>query len=132
MKKDHWLSEDEELQDVKVDWVNFSGRVLRVLLVTDKRRKVVSEESFRRLLNQEFGKSKILSKFYSITVDGQQFKLSGQGLGHGVGLCQWGARGMAQYGFGYPEILKHYFQGTSLAGNYGRSPSVEKSPTAKP
>jgi stage II sporulation protein D len=132
MQNDHWLGEDEELQDVKVDWVNFSGRVQRVLLVTDQRTKVVPEESFRRLLNQEFGKAKILSKFYSISVDGQQFKLSGKGLGHGVGLCQWGARGMAQYGFGYPEILRHYFQGTSLAYHYGRSVSVENTPTSTP
>jgi stage II sporulation protein D len=132
LKKEHWLGEDEELQDVKVAAVNLSGRVQRILLATDKRSKVVSEESFRRLLNQEFGRAKILSKFYSISVEGQQFKLSGKGLGHGVGLCQWGARGMAQYGFGYPEILKHYFQGTSLAGNYGRSASSENSPTLTP
>jgi stage II sporulation protein D len=132
MKNEHWLGESEELQDVKVDWVNFSGRVQRILLVTNERTKVVSEESFRRLLNQDFGKAKILSKFYTIFVDGQQFKLTGKGLGHGVGLCQWGARGMAQYGFGYPEILKHYFQGTSLAGHYGRSASAENSPTTTP
>jgi Sporulation protein and related proteins len=32
-----------------------------------------------------------------------------------VGLSQWGARGMAEAGFGYREILGHYFPGTSLS-----------------
>jgi len=40
---------------------------------------------------------------------GDRFVLYGQGWGHGVGLCQWGARGMAQRGASYKEILKHYF-----------------------
>jgi stage II sporulation protein D len=132
MKAEHWMGETEELQDVKVDMVNFSGRVQRILLVTNQRTRTVPEESFRRLLNQEFGKTKILSKFYEIEVDGQQFKLSGKGLGHGVGLCQWGARGMAQHGFGYPEILRHYFQGTSLAEHYGNSRASGNSPTSTP
>ncbi len=132
MALEHWLRDGEELQDVQVDGVNFSGRVQRILLVTNQRSRVVPEESFRRLLNQEFGKSKILSKYYDIEVDGQQFKLSGKGLGHGVGLCQWGARGMAQHGFAYPEILKHYFQGTSVAERYGRSRSDTNSPTSTP
>ena len=35
--------------------------------------------------------------------------LDGRGHGHGVGLCQWGARGMAQAGAGPLEILAHYY-----------------------
>ena len=38
----------------------------------------------------------------------------GSGAGHGVGLCQWGARGMANDGMGYLAILNKYFPGTSL------------------
>lgn len=36
-------------------------------------------------------------------------RFSGTGWGHGVGLCQWGAEGMGQQGFGYREILAHYY-----------------------
>lgn len=39
----------------------------------------------------------------------------GRGAGHGVGLSQWGAKGMAERGYGYREILGHYFPGTLLS-----------------
>lgn len=42
-------------------------------------------------------------------------ELMGTGFGHGVGLCQWGARGMAQEGYSYREILEHYYRGTRLS-----------------
>lgn len=42
------------------------------------------------------------------------FTLVGRGWGHGVGMCQWGAIGMARAGFGYQEILARYFQGAQV------------------
>ena len=39
----------------------------------------------------------------------------GRGLGHGVGLSQWGAKGLAERGYDYREILGHYYPGTVLA-----------------
>lgn len=36
------------------------------------------------------------------------------GSGHGVGMSQYGANGMAKEGFGYKEILKHYYSGTEV------------------
>ena len=42
------------------------------------------------------------------------FSFRGRGWGHGVGLCQWGARGMAAHGMGYREILGHYYPDTRL------------------
>jgi len=45
--------------------------------------------------------------------DGRTF--TGRGLGHGVGLSQWGARGLAQKGYNYREILGYYYPGTVLA-----------------
>jgi stage II sporulation protein D len=42
------------------------------------------------------------------------FTFSGRGWGHGVGLCQVGAYGMALAGAEYKEILKKYYQGTKL------------------
>jgi len=40
---------------------------------------------------------------------------SGRGWGHGVGLCQVGAYGMAVRGHGYREILRHYYSGVHVA-----------------
>jgi stage II sporulation protein D len=42
------------------------------------------------------------------------FVFTGKGWGHGVGLCQVGAFGMAQAGSGYEQILKHYYTDISL------------------
>ena len=42
------------------------------------------------------------------------FVLSGRGFGHGLGMSQWGAQGMAQAGYNFEEILLHYFPGTYL------------------
>ncbi len=39
---------------------------------------------------------------------------TGGGWGHGVGLCQVGAYGMASAGYTYEEILLHYYTGTEL------------------
>lgn len=38
----------------------------------------------------------------------------GGGYGHGFGLCQYGAKGMADRGYSFQEILQHYYQGVSL------------------
>ncbi|MBV8602519.1 MAG: SpoIID/LytB domain-containing protein [Candidatus Eremiobacteraeota bacterium] len=56
----------------------------------------------------------------SLTVQGDPSQaatalvLEGSGLGHGVGLCQWGARGMAQQGFSARDILSFFFPGTQI------------------
>lgn len=42
------------------------------------------------------------------------FTIAGSGLGHGVGLCQWGAKGMALAGNSAAEIVAFYFPGTQL------------------
>lgn len=42
------------------------------------------------------------------------YRFVGKGYGHGVGMSQWGARGMAEAGFTYDQILTHYFKGTEL------------------
>lgn len=43
-----------------------------------------------------------------------QYLFAGMGHGHGVGMSQSGARGMAEKGFTYTEILEHYFTGISV------------------
>ena len=44
----------------------------------------------------------------------QCYAINGGGYGHGVGMSQWGARGMAESGFTYDQILKHYFTNITL------------------
>jgi stage II sporulation protein D len=38
----------------------------------------------------------------------------GQGFGHGVGMSQWGAHGLAQQGADFRQILNHYYRGAEI------------------
>ena len=43
------------------------------------------------------------------------FTLTGHGWGHGIGMSQYGALGYAEHGWGYKQMLEHYFTGTHVA-----------------
>ncbi len=47
-------------------------------------------------------------------------EITGSGSGHGLGMSQYGARGMAEEGYKYQDILKYYYSGVELVGDYGR------------
>ena len=47
------------------------------------------------------------------------FTIDGKGYGHGVGMSQWGAQGMAVYGYSFEEILKYYYNGIDIEGVEG-------------
>jgi stage II sporulation protein D len=69
--------------------------------------------TYERLLNDD-------RELTSLRITGYRYKLPprfifwGKGFGHGVGLSQWGAQGMALKGANYEVILKHYYQGIAL------------------
>lgn len=42
------------------------------------------------------------------------FKFSGKGFGHGLGLSQWGTKGMADKGYDYKAILQHYYRNSII------------------
>jgi stage II sporulation protein D len=42
----------------------------------------------------------------------------GHGNGHGVGMCQTGAIGMARQGYSYEDILTHYYPGVNIVKSY--------------
>ena len=46
------------------------------------------------------------------------FYFEGTGWGHGIGMSQYGAKGMAEAGYNYSVILRHYFPGTNLENAY--------------
>lgn len=61
------------------------------------------------------------SKTYSATLSGgdaNSFVFSGEGWGHGVGMSQYGAKGMAEAGFSYKDILTHFYTGVTLQKAY--------------
>jgi stage II sporulation protein D len=70
----------------------------------------LSLDQFRKLFSREG----LRGAFFRLFVRGDEAVAEGKGLGHGVGLCQYGAQGMALQGHSFEEILKHYYTGIEL------------------
>jgi len=79
-----------------------------------------SEYNVRRFLAKKFLFSSAITITPVETIDGipQSFEFNGAGWGHGVGLCQIGALGMALNNFPTNEILFHYYPGSALIKIY--------------
>jgi stage II sporulation protein D len=65
-------------------------------------------------LRQAIGVNRLPSLLFSTQAAGDGVVLEGTGYGHGVGLCQHGANGMAQASHSYDAILKHYYRGIEI------------------
>ncbi len=99
------------LTGISIDEASPSGRVIRLTFIGAEGSKTVSRESCRTTI----GTDKLYSQNFTVTVseDGV-YTFEGKGYGHGVGMSQWGAYGMALAGFSYEDILTHYFTGIEL------------------
>ena len=57
----------------------------------------------------------------------------GQGYGHGVGMSQWGAHGLAEQGVDFRSILRHYYRGAEVVPfRTLRNPSLARMPSPRP
>jgi len=63
-------------------------------------------------------KFRLKSTWFDVYLEGDYIVLKGHGFGHGVGLCQEGAMGMAKQGYSYDKILKFYFSNVHLINYY--------------
>jgi stage II sporulation protein D len=92
-----------------------AGRVSRVLLRTARGGEVpMSGAELRQLI----GYMALPSLWFTVSVEGGAAVFRGRGSGHGVGLCQWGARGRAARGETYRQILAHYYPGAEIRRMY--------------
>ena len=73
-----------------------------------------SDETARLAVVRRIGWSAVPSNDFSLAKDGDRVLLRGVGNGHGIGLCQAGARAMAESGAGFREILLHYYPNTDI------------------
>jgi stage II sporulation protein D len=87
-----------------------SGRLQEVSIFSAKGRLTISAVNFRKAI----GYSTIKSTNFEIRPSADDISFIGVGYGHGVGLCQWGAKQRAGDGFDYREILSYYYPGTRL------------------
>lgn len=51
---------------------------------------------------------------FTYKIEGNNITFTTTGYGHGVGMCQYGAKGLAEHGQSYRQILAHYYPGTTL------------------
>ncbi len=91
----------------EISLLDRQGNVLRSL----------SASEFRRTLNRglPLRRRMLSTRIDSIETGSGQVTIEGGGFGHGVGLCQYGARGLARRGDGYREILAFYYRDCDIS-----------------
>ncbi len=77
------------IKEININGNNFSGKKVRELLG-------------------------LRSADFDISISDNNANITTRGYGHGVGMSQYGANGMANTGYGYKDILSHYYPGTTL------------------
>lgn len=80
------------IQTIKINNQNYTGRQIREKL-------------------------QLASSDFTIIEKDKSYVFKTKGSGHGVGLSQYGAQGMAKEGYSYQQILKHYYQGVVISKN---------------
>jgi len=115
-----------ELLDVRVESRSRSGRVWWLSVVTSRGEVLIPAYSLRQVIRRPGNPAAILrSTLFKVDVrrDPRTRRAltvvaSGAGSGHGVGLCQTGALGMARAGRRGEAILQHYFPGAQVTRVY--------------
>ena len=114
------------LLDVRVATRSRSGRVWRLIVQTAAGDVTVPAWSLRQVLRRPGNPDAILrSNLFKIeprrdarTGNVLGVVASGAGSGHGVGLCQTGALGMARQGRAAEDIIRHYYRGVDVKRLY--------------
>ncbi|MFQ4139132.1 SpoIID/LytB domain-containing protein [Nodosilinea sp. PGN35] len=96
------------LQGVSTERATPQGRIVSIRLQGSRGTRTLTGTELRQALG-------LRSTLCSITVMGDTIRVDGRGYGHGLGMSQWGARGLAARGHNYQQILAHYYQGTALS-----------------
>jgi stage II sporulation protein D len=86
------------------------GRVAKLRILHSEGELILRGEDLRKAV----GYSIVLSTQFTIDSVGREVVLSGYGAGHAVGMCQWGAKELAELGYSFSTILSYYYPGTEL------------------
>lgn len=93
---------------LEIEQRSVSGRALQ-LRVEGERGSILLDGN---TLRKRVGFSRLKSTRFDIERKGKELLFTGQGFGHGAGMCQWGARGQALAGYRAEDILQHYYPGS--------------------
>ena len=99
------------VKKIKIGQQSPSKRAETLIFTTSSGKKELSCPKFRLSVGSSVLKS---CKITDIDKSAGGFTFSGHGYGHGVGLCQDGAKGMAEAGKDYKKILSNYFPSSKI------------------
>lgn len=106
------------ISDIRIDSTDQFGNVRTISLYKSAQSnhplKQISGNTFRLAVLSKFGAKTLKSTTFSLQSKDGRYIFEGRGLGHGVGLCQWGALGLAESGWNYQDILKFYYTGVTI------------------
>lgn len=106
------------LENVRIGEVARSGRVTSTIFEGEHAEITLAGDRVRWVLRRSGG-GILRSTWFTLDVKRSggrvvEIKAEGRGFGHGIGMCQWGAMGMAEEGRRFEEILRHYYPGARL------------------
>ena len=87
-----------------------AGRVVQVRILHSGGELYIKGDDLRRVL----GYLVLPSTQFDFDVVGLKVLFAGRGNGHGVGLCQWGAKELAERGYSAETILRYYYPGADI------------------
>lgn len=100
----------DDISGIEIVSFTSSKRVSELYITHRKGVVKIGGVDFRRII----GYDTIKSTLFRIKENWGGFLFYGRGSGHGVGLCQWGAKGMAEQGYTFIDILKYYYPGIEI------------------
>jgi len=103
-----------EVTDILISDTSDDGRVTDVRLRGNGGSRNITGSSFRATIARSFNETSLKSTYFKMRKSGGSYDFDGHGFGHGVGLSQWGAHGMALDGRSYFEILEFYYAGSQI------------------
>lgn len=98
------------IQDISVAEVDSGGHAKTILVKGETGEYRMTGNKFREAM----GLDVIKATMFTITPGDGSYRLDGKGYGHAVGLCAFGANGMAKAGTSCTDILKHYYTGIEI------------------
>ncbi len=106
------FSDIGNIKDIEIIDISENDRVIELEIIGSKGSTVLLKNNIRTKL----GTSKLKSQWFEVKFDGDEAIFEGRGFGHGIGMSQNGAIGMALEDFTYDEILHWYYTDIEILG----------------
>ncbi|HEA46923.1 MAG TPA: SpoIID/LytB domain-containing protein [bacterium] len=103
-----------KIRKIEITEKSPTGRAVKIAIRHRKATQPLMANNFRLFVGPDL----IRSTLFTVSKVKNEFIFKGRGWGHGVGMCQWGARGLAETGKNYKEILKYYYTGVKIEKAY--------------